>query len=353
MRETPATATRGPAVTGRGRRLGRWLARRGRLGLAAIPAAAALLAAGCQVPGTAAPSAAVTRPFTIAVVPSLATAPLRLATADGMFARHGLDVRVQTYQTVRQAYAALASGQADVIGGDYADLLYAQQQRHAQLRLIADGYDAVPGLLEMLTLPGSPVTSPQALEGAAVATPPADLVPFSAVAPYNTETLAAEAVLQSDGVSPSGIHWEPMPSGSMIAALRHHTVAAIVATQPYILQAESELGAVELLDVCSGVTASLPLSGYFATAGTARRDAAMLRGFRAALSAATAVADQPGTARSVLRALPGMSAQEADLVTVGQYPGFLSVGQVQRVADLMYGTGMVASTIPVREQIFR
>ena len=84
------------------------------------------------------------------------------------------------------------------------------------------------------------------------------------------ETLATEAVLQSDGVSPSSIRWEAMPASSMIGALRNHAVSAIVATQPYILQAESELGAVELLDACSGVTASLPLSGYFATAGVAQ-----------------------------------------------------------------------------------
>jgi hypothetical protein len=48
-----------------------------------------------------------------------------------------------------------------------------------------------------------------------------------------------------------------------------------------------------------------------------------------------------------------MTAQQADLVTVGQYPTFLSVGQVQRVADLMYGTGMITNTISVRPLLFR
>jgi NitT/TauT family transport system substrate-binding protein len=261
---------------------------------------------------------------------------------------------VRTYQTLQQAYAALTSGQAEVISGDYAGLLYMQAHAaHGRLRLIADGYDATPGLMEVLTLPGSAITAPQDLEGQAVATPPTELAPYSADAPYNSETLATEAVLQSDGVSPPGVQWEAMAPSSMISALRDHTVSAIVATQPYILQAETELGAVELLDACSGVTASLPLSGYFSTAGFAGGHAEALQGFRSALNAATASTAQLGTVRTVLRTLPGMSSQEAALVTIGQYPTFLSVGQVQRVADLMYDTGMITSTVSVKNLVFR
>ena len=128
---------------------------------------------------------------------------------------------------------------------------------------------------------------------------------------------------------------------------------AIVATQPYILQAETQLGAIELLDACSGVTASLPLSGYFTTAGFARGHAAALRDFQSALNEAKASTAQLGTVQSVLRTLPGMSAREAALVTVGQYPTFLSIGQVQRVADLMIGTGMITNTVSVKNLVFR
>jgi NitT/TauT family transport system substrate-binding protein len=207
--------------------------------------------------------------------------------------------------------------------------------------------------MEVLTLPGSAVRVPQDLQGTKVATPPRELAPFSTSAPYNIETLATESTLQSDGVSPSSVVWDAMAPSSMITALRDHTVSAIVATEPYILQAETQLGAVELLDACSGVTAGLPLSGYFATAGFASGHAAALRTFRAALDEAKASAGQPGTAQSVLRTLPDMSAEDASLVTIGQYPTFLSVGQVQRVADLMYGTGMISTAISVKDLLLR
>ena len=328
-------------------------ARLGRRSRGALVAASlALLVAGCQMPGGSAGQAAGNQQITVAVVPGFANAPLQVAVEHGLFAQRHLEVTVQTYQNLQQAYGALTSGQADVISGDYAGLLYAQaDEPHARLRLIADGYDATPGVMEVLTLPGSSITAPQDLQGKAVATPPRELAPFSADAPYNVETLATEAVLQSDSVSPSSVLWTAMPPADMIAALRDHQVSAIVATQPYILQAETELGAVELFDVCSGVTASLPLSGFFTTAGFARDHAAALRGFRSALTAAKASTAQLGTVRAALGTLPGMSAEEAALVTIGQYPTFLSVGQVQRVADLMYGTGMISTTIPVKSLV--
>jgi NitT/TauT family transport system substrate-binding protein len=326
-----------------------------RPGIALVLAALTLLAAGCRVPGSSASQPAGSQQqITVAVVPGFADAPLQVAVNDGLFTQHGLDVTVQTYQTLQQAYDALTSGQAEVISGDYAGLLYIQAHAaRAQLRLIADGYDAAPGVMEVLTLPGSAITDPQGLEGQAVGTPPQELAPFSTDVPYNAETLATESVLQSDGVSPSSVQWKAMPANSMISALRKHTVSAIVATQPYILQAETELGAVELLDACSGVTASLPQSGYFTTASFAGDHAAALRGFQSALNAAKVTTAQLGTVQSVLRTLPGMSAQEAVLVTIGQYPTFLSVGQVQRVADLMYGTGMITNTISVRNLVLR
>ncbi len=341
-------------------RLVRPLARGGRAQLTrrscavVVAASLALLAAGCDVAGGSPGQAAGSQQIAVAVVPGFANAPLQVAVEDGLFARRHLDVTVQTYQTLQQAYAALASGQADVISGDYAGLLYAQaHDPRAGLRLIADGYDATPGVMEVLTLPGSAITAPQNLQGKTVATPPRELAPFSADAPYNIETLTAESVLQSDGVSPTSVLWTAMPPGDMITALRDHQVSAIVATQPYILQAETELGAVELFDVCSGVTASLPLSGYFTSAGFARGHAAALGGFRSALNEAKAGTAQLGTVRSALGTLPGMSAREAALVTIGQYPTFLSVGQVQRVADLMYGTGMIRTTIPLKSLVLR
>src|SRR6516225_1034453 len=354
MEELPLGRVEARTRTGRGRMMRR-------AGMTLASASLALFATGCHVTGMGTSSGPAPgeapgggQQITVAVVPGFENAPLQVGVENGLFARHGLNVTVQTYQSLQQAYGAVTSGQAEIISGDYSGLLYMQAHAsRAQLRLITDGYDATPGLMEVLTLPGSSVRIPQDLQGKAVATPPRELAPFSASAPYNIETLAAESALQGDGVSPSSVAWDAMPPGSMISALRDHQVSAIVATEPYILQAETQLGAIELLDACSGVTAGLPLSGYFTTASFASGHAAALRAFRAALDEAKASAAQPGTVQPVLRTLPEMSSREAALVTTGQYPAFLSVGQVQRVADLMYGTGMINTTVAVKNLLLR
>ncbi len=323
-------------------------------GVAAILLSAALLAAGCHVPGTSPSQAAANQQITVAVVPGPANAPLRVALQEGLFRQQGLLVNVASYASLKAAYAALKNGHAAVLGGNYADLFYQIAAGHKPaLRLLADGYDATSNTVAVLTLPGNGITSVQALVGRRVGTPPAGLAPMSKSVPYNTETLTTESVLQSDGVSPSSVKWQPMPASDLITALRAGHVSAIVVSEPYILEAETRLGAVELVDSCSGVTASLPLSGYFSTASYAQAHPAVMRAFRAVLAKAQQVSAQRGAVQSALMNMPGVNSQDAALMNLGQYPTFLSVGQVQRVADLMYGSGMITNTISVKSLLAR
>ena len=258
---------------------------------------------------------------------------------------------IRDYQTVQQEIAALSDGQADIAAGDYADFFYAQSHGKVRgLRLIADGYDAAPSVVEVLTRSGSSITSPQQLAGKTVAAPAAQVIPQSGTTPYSQEMMATEAVLRNDGVSASSINWVPMPEQQMAGALKSGRVDAILATEPYILQAETQLGAVPVVDSCSGVTAALPLLGYFGVDAFTSGHAQAVRAFRAALvQAQTAAALRAPVQATLVSSMDiHMSKQDAALVTLGNYPTFLSTVQVQRVADLMYDAGMIASPLQVR-----
>ena len=314
-----------------------------RITLAVLSAA---LASGCQGPGS---SASAANSVTVAVVPGIDSAPLSVAARDGIFQQHGLHVTVRDYQSLSAEIQALTSGQAQVAVGDYTGFLYDQATRGASLRLIADGYDATSNSVAILTLPSAKITAPQQLEGLSggVATPPAQVIPFSQTAPYNFETLAAQEVLQNDGVSPSSVTWRQMPPDQMIGALRSGSVQAILATEPYILEAEEQLGAVEVADASTGVTSDLPMSGYFSLASYAQANPSAVTAFQSALNQAQSDSAQRGTVQAVLPRLTGMTQDDAGLITLGTYPASLDVGQVQRVATLMYDSGMIRNPLAI------
>jgi NitT/TauT family transport system substrate-binding protein len=305
----------------------------------------ALVAAGCHVPGTGGSASLAGGRLTVAVVPGIDTAPLMVGVKKDLFAQHGIAVTVKDYPSVDAAYGAIQNGSADIAAGDYTSFFYSIATGHA-LTLIADGCDAASGTIQVLTLPGSGVTSPQDLAGKVVATPEAQ------IAPDSIETLAGQSVLQSDGVNAAEVTWRELPQNEMIRALATHRVSAILATDPLIIQAQTQLGAVELLDASSGVTANLPLSGYFSTAAFAGRHHAALRSFQAALSSAQGAAGLRSNVQSVLVA-EHMTTQEAALANIGQYPTFVNIGQVQRVADLMYDSGLIANAISVRSLLLK
>jgi NitT/TauT family transport system substrate-binding protein len=316
-----------------------------RIVLAVLPALA--LAAACQ--GSGSGTSGASGPLTVAVVPGIDNAPLRVAAQEGLFRQQGLDVTIKDYPSLSAELQGLTSGQAQIAAGDYTSFLYAQATGRNPLRLIADGEDAAADSIAILTLPSSGITTPQQLSGqpGGVATMPAQVIPYSATIPYDIETLAAEEVLQNDGVSPSSVTWTQVPANDMISSLRTGKVKAILATEPYILQAEEQLGAVEVVDASAGVTSGLPLSGYFSLNSYAQSHSATVKAFQQILSQAQTDSAQRGLVQDVLPQLTGMSQADAAQVTLGTYPASLNVGQVQRVATLMYDSAMIRNPVSV------
>jgi NitT/TauT family transport system substrate-binding protein len=314
-----------------------------------------VLASGCHVPGTGASGAGPAGgAITVAVVPAIDNAPLGVGVENGLFKQHGLNVTVRDYQSISAEFQALANGQAQIAEGDYTGFFYEQATGHASLSLIADAYDAAANSVAILALPGSDITTPQQLQGQAVsvATPPAMLSPYNAAVPYNIETLAAQEVLQNDGVSPSSVGWTPLAGQDMLPELHTGQVKAILVTEPYILQAEERLGAVEVVDASSGVTSGLPLFGYFSLASYAHANPSAVQAFQAALYQAQSDCAQRGSVQAVLPQLTGMSSGDAALITLGTYPTSLNLGQIQRVASLMYDSGMIGSPLDVSTLAF-
>lgn len=336
-------------------RWGRGSGRPGRRAAGVAAAAAGLiLVTGCHVPlfsspGAAGPTASGT--VTVLAPPEVADAPLYIGIRDGYFSRAGLTVHVVTASSVPAEVAALRSHHADIAFGDYADMFYAQQQKPApHLLTVADGYDAGPNTVEILTLPGSPITSPSDLQNKTIGTAQTQGIPVDGSGkpqPYSIETVAAWSVLSSENVVIGKIRWDPMPVGDLIGALKSHRVDAILATEPTIYEAEAQLGAVPVLDACTGATANLPLAGYFTTSSYAGRNPAVVAAFRAALEKAQGQAGMAAPLQSALVKSAGLKPQAAAMVTLGTYPTTLSAANLQRIVGLMFGFGTLQSQFNV------
>jgi NitT/TauT family transport system substrate-binding protein len=247
--------------------------------------------------------------------------------------------------------AALRNGSADIAFGDYADMFYAQEQHPApHLLAVADGYDAGPNVMEVLTLPNSGIVKPSDLAGRTVGTAPQQGMPLRSngkFIPYGTDTVATWSVLSSDNVDGGKVRWDPMPTNGLVSALKNGQVSAILATEPTIYQAESQLGAVPVLDSSTGATANLPLDGYFTTSSYAGRNAQVVAAFRGALEKAQAQAAMAAPLQTALTTSAGLKAQAAAMITVGTYPTTLSAANLQRVVNLMFSFGALPKTFNV------
>ena len=332
-----------------------------------------LAVAGCQ----AGSSSTATPTFSggnnvvrVAQTPGVGDAPLFLAFQQGLFRKAGLEVRITNYASTRAELTALRAGAVDVAFGDYADMFYAQAQAQVQAKahnaknslnlvIVADGYNAVANTMEVLTLPNEKpqIVTPRDLVGKTIGTVPAQVMPNNVAGqPYSLDTVATQSVLNNDSVKPASITWKPMaPEGphGLIAALAKHQVNAILATEPLIFEAESQLGAVPVLDSCTGSTANLPLAGYFSTRTFANAQNAKLTAFRNVLLQAQALANnQSAPVRNSLEGSEGMSVQDASLLTIGQYPTTVSVNDLQRVISLMFFFNAIPAQPSVKAMIF-
>jgi NitT/TauT family transport system substrate-binding protein len=286
---------------------------------------------------------------TVGVVPGIDNATLYLAKKRGYFARAGIDVRIEDFSTVAAELRALSAGQVDVAAGDYGNLFAKQSalQKDAY-KILADGYDAAPGVVQIMTMPDSPIQTATDLR--VIGAPNVDLVSAPRGGPNSLVIASATSVLQSYGVNLSNLTWQNMSETDEISQLVSGKLKAVLLTQPYVYQAQQQ-GAVELVDACSGSTAGIPLSGYFTSTSWSQNNAKAGAAFRAGLAQADAQASMPGPVQSVLPDYAKLTKEEAALVTTGVYPLSTITANLQRTADLMNVVGMIKLQLNVATMI--
>ncbi len=290
----------------------------------------------------------------IGAVPGVDNANLYVAVHGGYFARAGVTVKIVRFGSVAKEISALTGGSVQAIAADYGDMFYDESvAAHPIYRILADGYDAAPGVLEILTMPNSSITSPSQLAGLTIPVPNTDQVNSSTPGDPNTLAVAAAtAVLQADGVNLAGVNWKPVQPSKEITALTSGSSKAVLLSGINVYLAQQQ-GAVELIDACSGPTSQIPLDGFFSLGTWVKENPQAAKDFREGLYAADAAAALPGPIQQALPAYAGVSGEQAHLVTTGTYPLSTIVANLQRTADMMEAQSMTKSDVNVRPMVVR
>lgn len=310
----------------------------------AVAALIATAAAGCGTSGSSAGSSGSgsgleKTHLTVGALAVADDAPLYLAIKDGFFKQAGLDVTAVPVAQSTQAIPDMLRGSVDVIAGaNYVSFFEAESKGVVKFRVLADGTHCQSGTFQVMTLPGSGITSPASLAGKTVAVNLTN----------NVQTLTLNTVLKKDGVNPASVQYVEVPFPDMVSALKAHRVDAISAIEPYITGSEEQDGARPVVSQCAGPTAGFPLSGYFATAAWAQQNPNTAKAFTRALDKAQALADsQPSAVRQILPAYTKVTPAAAKVLKLNTYPATLSAAALNQVAGLMLSGGLLAKPLRV------
>jgi NitT/TauT family transport system substrate-binding protein len=302
--------------------------------LAALLAAAALVLAGCGSGGSS-HSGDGRQQLTVAALPLTDSAALYLARDRGLFAKEGLDVRIQPVQQSIQALPALLKGQVDVIASaNYVTYLQAYEKGTLDLRILAEGVRIAPHMMDVLVPRDSALKSPRDLAGRKVAVAVLN----------NIQSLTLNAILDAQGAGRPVYRQILFPQ--MGPALEKGQVDAVHAVEPFDSAIQGQVGARVLLDGGSGPAQGLPASGYVTTRDFVRKNPKAAAGFRRAIEAASKLAaGDPDAVRTELPKYAKVSAAQVKSLHLPAYPATADAAALRRLVQLMRQQGMLNKDI--------
>ncbi|MFI6883763.1 ABC transporter substrate-binding protein [Streptosporangium canum] len=265
------------------------------------------------------------------------SAAAHLADKHEFFAAEGLQVKFQVVQGAGPAIPQLKSGMLDISLLNYVTTFLAQAAGQ-DLRFVADGYQAVPGTFALMVAKNSPIKTPADLRGKKIAV----------ATRKSIGTLTVEATLRTYGLSADDVEIVEFPLPDMPGKLAQGVVDAAWMTQPFILQAGTTSGAVQIADVMSGEMADFPIAGYGVSAQFARDNPRTVAAFQRALSRGQAMAaDNPQAVKDILPGYTKIPQNIADVIPLGVYPQTMEKNRLQRVADQMLAYRMLTRKLDV------
>jgi NitT/TauT family transport system substrate-binding protein len=279
--------------------------------------------------------------------------PIYVGVDKGYFRAQGIDVSIDdSYSSYQDALQALNDGKVDLVYDDYAHAILAQSTGAYRLQLVAEGYTAGDGSVELVGKLTSTKNADQikkvfsAQAGFLVPTAgtkdadDAYTVPTVMLMASLPELANSLRIRQDNGSA----HLKPMAAGALAEKLtgsESQSLAAVIA-EPYYSYATNTNQLQNLLDLTRGSTQAMPMGGYFAKQDFAVSDTNLFKAFTGALNQAKTVSSQRATAMSEMQAHYGSQASStvAASISFGTFPTTVNKDRVNRVLILMQSLGL-------------
>ncbi len=314
-----------------------------------------VLAAGCAsanaTSGSASAGPLELHNLTVAAVPAGDAAGLYIAEQRGLFAAQGLHVKIVSAISGATTISGQLKGQIDVSMGNYVSYLLADSPvqdggnpgaQQDPLEILTAGSVMLANNQVMLVRAGSPIHNVADLKGKKIGVNVPDNIGF----------LLISALLKANGLSPSQVHFVPVPFPKMGAAIQNHTVDAAWMPDPIVTANEQQYGEQPLADLNQGAVAGLPIAGYIVTRKWVHRYPKTAAAFRRAIIEGQRIADTNSTAvQNGVMAYAGVTKQVAALMALADYPVDTDPVPIQRVADLMQQFKVTTSRLNVMPYI--
>ena len=322
------------------------LTRLGRLlPIAAVGLATALAVSACgsSHPAVSKSSGPELTHITVGALAITDDAPLFVAIKKGYFKQQGLTVQTKIVAASTDAIPDMLSGSVDIIGsGNYVSFFQAAARGVVKISILAAGSTCTADDVDVMAMPASKITSPADLAGKTIA------VNLTG----NIQTLTINAVLKAKGINTSGIKYVVIPFASMPAALAAGRVDAISAVEPFVTATE-KAGAKAVLQQCQGITANIPLGGYYATQAWVKKYPKTALAFQRAIEKAQVTSNaDPALVQQVLPTYTKITSAVASKIALPYYPPATVAAQLQRVADLMLSGGLLTKPFNVAPILF-
>jgi NitT/TauT family transport system substrate-binding protein len=312
---------------------------------AAVVAAAALSLAACggggdgttdtsPGGGSTATNGKESRTVSVGMLPILPTAALYAGIDQGFFAKHGLELKIETGQGGAALLPAVVSGQMEFATSNPVSLLQAREKgldvvvfAHWTSSQTTDAEDSTA----VLALADSGIKSAKDLAGKTVA--------VNTLAGMGGLTIR-EAV-RKDGGDPDAVKFAELGFPDMPAALNQGNVDAVWVPEPFITILLGSGGHVVTYSSKDSVTGH-PTQLFFTSGELAKKDPDLVKDMQAAVNEALEFADaNPDAVRAAVSQVLEMDPALLAKVRMEQFGSDLRRDQVTRLGELMVEDGLL------------